>query len=69
MWYKWLYRLAESVTDGLWRVCIAEIEVVLACQSSCREESPECFGFVCPGEGDFQEGLPFGSFQLDSTFF
>lgn len=51
------------------RVCIAEIEVVLACQSSCREESPKCFGFVYPGEGDFQEGLPFGSFQLDSTFF
>lgn len=52
------------------RACIAEVEVVLACQSSYREESLECFGVFCTGGGGgFPRGITFCSFQLDSTFF
>lgn len=46
------------------QACIAEVEVVLACQSSCRERIGRVFFFFWPEGGGFSRGITFCSFQL-----
>lgn len=64
MWYKWPYRLAESVTDGLGAERAPLKLKSCSHAKAVAGKSVQCWGvFLAVGEGNFQEGLPFVVFN------
>lgn len=71
MWYKWPYRLAESVTDGLGAERAPLKLKSCSHAKAVAGKSAQCcfFFFFAPGGGEFPRGITFCSFQLDGTCF